>query len=240
MPRTFAVLCLFVLSGSVSAGEWIDLIASPPATTWQGKTDAWVWAEAVAVADDNPRKLAPTGTGAILVNGNKGNAPDLLTRQKWADLEIECEFMLPKGSNSGLKFHGHYEIQIADSFGSTKKLSGSDCGGIYPRAELKPKYRHLDEGIAPKENACGKPGTWQTLVVRFRGPRFDAAGKKTTNARIERAELNGKVIHADQEMTTPTGHACTKPELASGPLLVQGDHGPIALRKLRVREPKAE
>jgi hypothetical protein len=143
--------------------------------------------------------------------------------------------MIPKGSNSGVKFHAHYEIQIQDSFGKTKELTGDDCGGIYPRAEQKPKYHHIDKGIAPKVNACKAPGEWQTLDVIFLAPRFDADGKKVANAKIVKAVLNGKVIHEDQELLTPTGHNWKNKEVATGPLLLQGDHGPVAFRNLRVR-----
>src|SRR5205085_1329042 len=134
----------------------------------------------------------------VWFNGNN-KAKNLYTKQKFADVEVHLEFNLSKGSNSGVKFHGHYEIQLQDSFGK-KELTGEDCGGIYPRAEAKPKYHHLDKGIAPKVNACKPHGQWQTLEVTFRAPRFDAAGKKVQNARIVRAVLNGQVIHTEQEL----------------------------------------
>ncbi len=61
-----------------------------------------------------------------------------------------------------MKLQGLYEIQICDSR-NAKKLTGSDCGGVYPRAELLPRYHYLDDGFAPKVNAAGPPGEWQTL-----------------------------------------------------------------------------
>ena len=62
-----------------------------------------------------------------------------------------------------------YEIQILDSAGK-KTLTGNDLGGIYPRAEAKPKYHYLDEGHAPRTNAALPAGQWQTLDVSFRPP----------------------------------------------------------------------
>ena len=56
--------------------------------------------------------------------------------------------------------------------------AATDCGGIYPRAELKPKYHYLDDGVPPRVNAARPAGDWQTLDVVFQAPRFDAAGKK--------------------------------------------------------------
>src|SRR5206468_1560851 len=104
-----------------------------------------------------------------------------------------------KNSNSGIKFQGVYEIQILDSFDTKKELSGDSMGGIYPRAEDKPKYHHIDKGIAPKVNAAKPAGEWQTLDVVWRSPRFDAKGEKVENAKVVRAELNGQLIHDNQE-----------------------------------------
>src|SRR5262249_28454206 len=159
------------------------------------------------------------GTG-VFVNGPAGRISDLITKQSFGDLEIHVEFLIPKGSNSGVKFHGLYEIQIVDSHGA-KNLSGDSCGGIYPRAELKPKYHHIDKGIAPKVNAAKPAGQWQTLDAIFLAPRFDAAGKKVASARIVKAVLNGQVVHEDVELKTPTGSNWTKQEVAAGPLLLQ-------------------
>ena len=149
--------------------------------------------------------------------------------------------MIPKGSNAGIKFEGLYEIQIFDSWG-VKTPKASDCGGIYPRAELLPKYRYLDEGFPPKVNACKPPGEWQTLDATFLAPRFDASGKKTSNARFVKVVLNGQVVQEDQDVPYPTGHAWKTKEVPKGPILLQADHGPVAFRSVKVRpvEPGAK
>jgi hypothetical protein len=229
-----AVLLFWSTLTPAAEPEWLELTGPKAADVWKGKTDGWSLVDTVKLDADNPRRLLFDGTGPIWINGTKGNAPNLVTRQSFGDCELHLEFMLPKGSNSGVKFHGHYEIQLFDSFGK-KELTGADCGGIYPRAETKPVYRHLDKGIAPKVNACKAPGEWQTLDVVFQAPRFDAAGKKTADARIVKATLNGEVIHEDQVLKTPTGHADVTKEVPTGPLLLQGDHGFVAFRNVKVR-----
>ena len=100
---------------------------------------------------------------------------------------------------------------------------------------MKPRYHTIDDGTPPSKNACREPGQWQTLKIRFRAPRFDAAGKKTANAKFERVELNGQVIHENREVAYPTGAAWHNKEHAEGPLLLQGDHGPVAFRNLRIK-----
>ena len=149
---------------------------------------------------------------------------------------MELEFLIGKRSNSGIKFHALYEIQIVDSHGKKDDaLTGDDCGGVYPRAELKPRYHHIDKGVAPRKNAAKPAGEWQKLHAVFRAPRFDAGGKKTANARLVKVTLNGVVIHEDVELKTPTGNNWSRKEVAKGPFMLQGDHGPVAFRNIRLR-----
>lgn len=238
MRRSLAAILTFCFASSIAAADekpWIDLTGGDPAQVWRGKTDGWERAESVSLDPKNPRRLSFKPGGAIWVNGEKGRARDLYTKRSFTDLEIHVEFLIAKGSNSGVKFHGVYEIQIIDSY-KAKELTGDSCGGIYPRAELKPRYHHIDKGIAPKVDACKAPGEWQTLEAVFLSPRFDANGKKVANAKIVTATLNGQLIHENQELLTPTGNNWNKKEVASGPLMLQGDHGPVAFRNVRVRE----
>ena len=66
--------------------------------------------------------------------------------------------------------------------------------------------------------------------MTFRAPRFDASGKKVANARFVKVVLNGKVVQEDVEVPSPTGHAWRLAEVATGPILLQADHGPVAFR----------
>ena len=194
---------------------------------------AWHWTR------PTPKKLVAQPGKGIWVNGPTGRTRDLISKVFHGDVELHLEFMIPKGSNSGVKLQGHYEIQILDSFGA-KTLSGDSCGGIYPRAELKPKYHHIDKGVAPLVNACKPAGEWQTLDLIFVAPKFDANKKKIANARFVKVVLNGKVVHDNVELLTPTGNLWTRPEVATGPILLQADHGPVAFRNVRVRPYVAE
>src|SRR5690606_13008133 len=108
-------------------------------------------------------------------------------------------------------------------------------GAIYERwDDSKPEGSKGYEGTPPSTNACSAPGTSQTFKIKFRAPRFDAAGQKIENARFIRVEHNGVVIHEDVEVTGPT-RGGAEGEVAAAPLVVQGDHGPVAFRKFVVR-----
>jgi hypothetical protein len=240
MMRAWAlVVCVLLACGARAAydGAWIELVGEKAGDVWKGKLGGWITAAGVEVDAKNPRRLTPKDGKGVLINGKAGRERDLVTKQSFGDVELEMEFFIPKGSNSGVKFHSLYEIQILDSYGK-KELTGDDCGGVYPRAEMLPRYRHIDKGIAPSKNACKPPGEWQKLHAIFLAPRFDAEGKKTANAKLVKVTLNGVVIHENVELKTPTGHNWVKQEVATGPLLLQGDHGPVAFRNVRVRPAK--
>lgn len=232
---------LTVSSGPASAGEgpWIELIGDHGLVAWKAPTGNWeVAGDARADPKNLKRLVAEPGKG-VLVNGPTGKTTNLLTNEKFGDIEAHFEFMIPKGSNSGVKFEGLYEIQIFDSFGVAEP-TGTHNGGIYPRAELLPKYRYLDEGVAPRVNASRPAGEWQTLDVIFLVPRFDASGKKIQNSRFAKVVLNGQVIHENVEAKTPTGHVWRTKEMPNGPILLQADHGPVAFRNIRVRQHQSD
>jgi len=238
----WAVLVLPAVPGQADKPAWQELSAGEQALkNFSSPTGAWLLAESVGLIADNPRQLTATKPGlGVLLNGPKGSAPNLLTTEKYTDSEAHIEFMIPKGSNSGVKFLGLYEIQIVDS-AAAKELTGDSCGGIYPRAEEQPKYHHIDKGTPPKVNACKPAGEWQTLDAVFQAPRFDADGKKTANARFVKVVLNDRVIHDHVDVLYPTGAAWRlKKEVPSRPLLLQGDHGPVAFRNVKVRAWKPE
>ena len=229
----FAVLHLLLVSSLATIAANKDEIDLTTLEAWQKLDNLWLLAGSVGTDPDNPKRLSAKAGKEILVNGKKGRARDLLSKQAFGDVEVHIEFLIPKGSNSGVKLQGLYEIQICDSWG-IKAPKGSDCGGIYPRAELKPAYHYLDKGVPPRVNACKKPGEWQTLDICFQAPRFDADGKKIANARFLKVIFNGQVIHENVEIATPTGHAWHDKESSTGPLLLQGDHGRVAFRNVRV------
>jgi len=49
---------------------------------------------------------------------------------------------------------------------------------------------------------------------------------------------NGVVVHENVELTGPTRSAAFKDEKSLGPLMLQGDHGPVAYRNLRIKHLK--
>ena len=183
--------------------------------------DLW----SVGVAAVHPERanelIVKKGSGEMVNAPSKadGKSLDIYSTFTYGDARIELEIMVPKGSNSGIYLHGEYEVQVLDSHGRTK-LGMGDMGAIYG---AKP----------PAMNASKKPGEWQKYEIVFHAPKYKD-GKKVRNAHVEKVVLNGKVIQEKVELPKPTPGGLTGKEMAKGPIMFQGDHGPVAYRNIKI------
>ena len=215
---------------------WKPLLNGKDLSGWtgmDGKPHEWLTTKGVWW----DRLLGPTRLGAIkepgdrILNSLTGRTVNLITEQKFGDIELYVEFLLGKGSNSGVYLHGLYEIQVFDSFASTHEMTSSDGGGVY--------HRWIENkgvgGSAPKVNASRAPGEWQSYHIWFRAPTFDANGKKTANAKFIRVLHNGLIVQTNVEVDGVTRSGMTIPEAPVNPIMLQGDHGPVAFRNIYFR-----
>lgn len=129
---------------------------------------------------------------------------NLVTEQSFTDFKLHIEFRYPEGSNSGVYLRRRYEIQITDSFG--KEPSSGEFGGVYGF-------------ISPSQQVAKAPGEWQTYDITLIG-------------RMVTLTANGQEIICNQEIPGITGGAIDSDESEPGPLLLQGDHGPIEYRNI--------
>ncbi len=183
------------------------------------KRSRWQVASQLCLKPGMPERFDLEG---LLVNGGDGRGVDLVSELEHGGCELHVEFNIAKGSNSGIYLQGLYEIQILDSYGKKDKdLRYGDCGSIYNK-------------VPPQVNASKKPGEWQSFSILFRAPRFDKQGKKIADARFLSVVHNGQQIHLNVDVEGPTTASLGGPEKAKGPLLLQGDHGPVAFRNLRI------
>lgn len=183
--------------------------------------------------DKNHHHLTYTEGTGVLVNDNDANHNSpLVTVLEHQDIDLEFEFLMPAGSNSGVYLQGRYEVQLYDSWGKAVP-DFTDLGGIYRNWESDPKTAYA--GKAPLVNAARPPGIWQKMFISFTGPRFDANGKKIKNARFNKVMINDQVVHLNVEVPQPTGGPIVNNEVVKGPLMIQGDHGAVAFRNIRYR-----
>lgn len=199
---------------------------------WRKPSGQWMVVDTVSLAPNRPEVLAIAPGEGTIVNGVDGRTVNLITEAEFGDIELHVDFCISKHSNSGVYLQGRYEIQVYDSFGVEKsEYPGIECGGIYPRWVNEQNLG----GHSPRVNASKPPGEWQSFDISFRAPRFDASGKKVAKAKMVQVRHNGQRVHENVELEGPTRSGQWDDEKPTGPILLQGDHGPVAYRNLRVK-----
>jgi hypothetical protein len=199
------------ITGSMTMGDGQKL-------TWTGtrapslrRSGQPQWGEAVALLSGNSLEGWHTvGRGdnqwavvsGVLQNAKSG--ANLATDRKFEDFKLHLEFRVPKGANSGVYLRGRYELQIDDSAGLDP--SSHHLGGVYGF-------------IAPSQNVARAAGEWQSMDLSLVG-------------RMLNYDLNGTTIICNREIPGITGGALDSAEGEPGPLLLQGDHGPVEFRNI--------
>ncbi|MBA2562464.1 MAG: DUF1080 domain-containing protein [Chitinophagaceae bacterium] len=129
---------------------------------------------------------------------------NIVTDGTFTDFKLHIEFRYPKGSNSGVYLRGRYEVQIADS------------KGLEP---LKDQFGAVYGFISTTEMMAKDAGEWQSYDITLVG-------------RMVTVVANGKTVICNQEIPGITGGALNSKEGEPGPLLIQGDHGPVDFRNI--------
>jgi Domain of Unknown Function (DUF1080) len=211
----------------------------------------WVVCSEVGLDPADSSRLVPKGegglAGTVLLCGGDGRGSDIMTQEMFTDYQLHIEFTVPKGSNSGVYNRGLFEIQVFDSFGKPK-LGWHDCGALYERAY-------------PAENLAKPPGEWQSYDITLKGKKlsldwngktvyreYDVRYGDTDREAFERLNqenaskppaLHVKLRDENGRYVGYFGEGGTRSGLEGpdrpGPILLQGDHGPVAYRNIMVR-----
>jgi sugar phosphate isomerase/epimerase len=224
---------LLVLTACAFANDLASICFDEQFSFWQPDHGEWQSVGGAFMDAGQPTRLGVLPGQGVVVNGMNGNTHHLVSCDEFGDIRLHIEFMVPEESNSGVYFMGRYEIQVRDSFKKESHYAGNECGGIYQRWDESREPKGF-EGVSPRIDAARAPGQWQWFDVVFRAPRFDESGKKIRNACFEKVYHNGFLVHENVEVRGPTRASLFDDEKPLGPLMLQGDHGPVAFRNLRV------
>jgi hypothetical protein len=172
-----------------------------------------LWAPALRLFDGTDLKGWHTVGGTnqwSVVNGVLTNAKggaNLVTDAVFNDFKLHVEVKYPPTGNSGVYLRGRHEVQVEDS--AVTKADAEATGGLGA----------IYGFVIPNQNASKGPGQWETLDITLVG-------------RLVTVVLNGKRIISEQEIPGPTGGALDSNEGRPGPIMLQGDHGPVEYRNL--------
>ncbi len=149
--------------------------------------------------------------GGVLKNTvKKGeHGTDLVGDAKFWNFAVRYEYQVPDGSNSGFYLRGRHELQIFGDFASGKPAKTGN-GAIYNFKE-------------PSEFASKPAGEWQTVEATMVDNKITVI-------------LNGKKIHDAVECDKATGSQLDDKVKEPGAFFLQGDHGTVWFRNIRVKE----
>ena len=136
------------------------------------------------------------------LKGN-GAATDLVSSGKFWNFKLHVEYRTPAHSNSGIGLRGRYEVQILEDYG--RPVDRHSNAALYSR-------------IVPSENVTKPAGQWQIYDIRL-------VGRHVT------VTLNGKTV-TQGVIDGLTAIACDPDEGVPGPIMLQGDHGPVEFRSI--------
>ena len=240
--RPIAIALVFISMASViraddkAADQGQSLFNGKDMTGWKfsnKQKELWKVVSSVSYDTKDPNNLQTMGDGSdgngILFRAQheEGYGANIYTEKTFGDCEVHVEFMIPKKANSGVYLMGEYEVQILSDVGvDPKKIGLHNTGAIYVTK-------------APSSVPLKPYGEWNTYDIVFQAPRFDANGKKTQNAKFISVVLNGVKVQENVDTPKPTGGQLSNNEKAKGPLMLQGDHGCVAFRNIRVKEIEA-
>ena len=202
-----------LLSGEVSTGAGEGLAWTGVRAPRLEQTDVERWGEPVELIGDGlsgwrQRFAQHPGCWTVENDVLRATPPctDLVSEALFDNFRLQLEFRYPPGSNSGVYLRGRYEVQIQDDRG--KAIDPLRIGGLYGF-------------IAPQSNAAAGPNEWQSMDIVLIGRRLSVT-------------LNGAEIISRREIPGITGGALDSDEGSAGPLMLQGDHGPIEFRNIVV------
>jgi len=201
-----------------------------------GPRGANLWTVGVsAPKPDDPGRLVigkvDSGDSPELITPGKG--ADLATTERFGDMRVTLDYLLPQGSNAGVIPHGRYELQLLDAdHGQARREAERSADALSKKGHLS-VY-----GIAAPERMPDlATGRWHTLSFRFVAPRFDADGHKVEDARFEAVTVDGVEVLGAASLPGSTGRRKRGDETPTGPLVLQGDHGPVAFRNIKIETP---
>lgn len=180
-------------------------------------TSGWMLAKPSDPKRANQRTNSWKAENGTLTNGGPGKN-DLCTVDSFRDYELELEYKIPPGGNSGVYLRGQIEIQVFDSHGkSDEQLQKVDAGAIYG-----------GEFVALRSTQY-PPGQWNKYRVLHVGNRITAWH-------------NDVLIQDNVYTSSRTGGAMDEhgagnklTSTREGPVMLQGDHGHVWYRNLRIR-----
>ena len=201
-----------------AAGPWRSLFDGTSMAAWRGY------------------KMDSLPSGWTVANGvitkTKGT-DDIVTRDQFGDFELELEWKIGMGGNSGIFYRGTEEYDhIYWSAPEYQLLDDANA----PDGRSRLTSAGADYALYPSPAGILKPaGEWNSTRIVVRGNHVEhwLNGQKLLEYELGSADWQAKVAASKFKVWANYGKA------ARGHIGIQGDHnGELSLRNIRIRELK--
>lgn len=207
---TVIAACAVLATTALSAqngefGQWRPLFSGNDLSGWVNARDKQAVPEGWVVED-----------GTLLMPGAGGK--DIATVEEFADYELEIDYQLPPGGNSGIYLRGVTEIQVKDRREKDNNTPPTKTSG----GAIYGKFAALKSAQRP----AGKWNHFRILHIGFRITVWhneeliqdNVYYKGTTGGAMKTSHIDARKL-----------------EGSKGPILLQGDHGRARYRNIRIR-----
>jgi hypothetical protein len=201
---------------SVATGPWRSLLQDHSAPAWRG------WKEPVL----------PAGwhiAGGVL--SKEGQVDDLVTKQSFGNFELELEWKIGRGGNSGIFYRGTREYDhiywSAPEYQLLDDANAADGSNRLTAAAADYALYGAPAGVVLPFNHWNKT----RLVVKGTHVEHWLNGRKVVEYELKSADWKSRVAASKFAAYPDYGLATT------GLIGLQGDHpGALAIRRIRIRE----
>ena len=245
-------LSLIFLTAACGAAVAADMTGTPNTLSaaekadgwrllWDGKTtDGWRSAR----SQEFPKSGWTIKDGELIVNETGGKEAaaggDIITREKFSDFELQVDFKITPGANSGIKIFVDTELN---------KGAGSSIG---PEFQLLDDARHPDAKLgrdgnrtlgslydliaAPADKKVNPVGEWNLAEILAKGKHVEFRLNGVKTVEFERGSKTWRDMVASSKFKDWPGFG----ELPEGHILLQ-DHGnKVFFRNIKIRVPAAK
>lgn len=201
------------------------LTATEKAEGWKLLFDGRSMNQWVNFKSDSVRPGWKVVDGTMKV-ADPGNAGDIVSKNDYQWFELSIDFKLDKGSNSGIMYHVVNGGNATWHSGPEIQLYDVDTEGVEKAGWLYQLY--------PGEANTYKSGDWNTMKVLISKDKCATYvnGAKYYEYVLGSKDFNDRV--AKSKFSEFPGFA----KAGKGRIALQGDHGVVAFRNIKIREIK--
>lgn len=206
-------------AGSTDSGGWIALFDGTSLDGWRGYRKQSV--PAAWKVEDNTLAFTPVA--------DRGERGDIMTREQFGDFELEYEWRISPGGNSGVMWRVTEELEYPWQTGPEQQVldDARHADGKIPSHRAGALY----DLVEPPANVTRPVGEFNQARIVVRGSRVQLFLNGQQTADVDFGSEEGKRLLANSKFKSMPRFA----QNARGHIVLQDHDDPVWYRNIRVR-----